>query len=50
MFLYKNALIASQLTKVVSKLKYKDNSLIGEKGVRLSGGEKQRLGIARAIY
>jgi ABC-type multidrug transport system fused ATPase/permease subunit len=49
-FLYKNALLASQLTKVVSKLKYKDNSLIGEKGVRLSGGEKQRLGIARAIY
>ncbi len=50
MFLYKNALVASQLSKVVSKLKYKDNSLIGEKGVRLSGGEKQRLGIARAIY
>lgn len=50
MFLYNNALVASQLKKVVSKLKYKDNSLIGEKGVRLSGGEKQRLGIARAIY
>ncbi|MFA6394035.1 MAG: ABC transporter ATP-binding protein [Patescibacteria group bacterium] len=26
------------------------NTFIGEKGVRLSGGEKQRLGIARAVY
>jgi ATP-binding cassette, subfamily B, bacterial len=50
MFLYNNALVASQLKRVVSKLRYKDNSLIGEKGIRLSGGEKQRLGIARAIY
>ena len=25
-------------------------TLIGEKGVKLSGGEKQRLGIARAVY
>lgn len=48
--LYKNAIEASQLSGVVSKLKNKDLSLIGEKGVRLSGGEKQRLGIARAIY
>jgi ABC-type multidrug transport system fused ATPase/permease subunit len=48
--LYKKAIEASQLSEVISKLKNKDLSLIGEKGIRLSGGEKQRLGIARAIY
>lgn len=49
-FKYKKAIKISQLLEVISKLKNKDNSLIGEKGVRLSGGEKQRLGIARAVY
>lgn len=48
--LYQKTIQASQLSNVISKLKNKDLSLIGEKGIRLSGGEKQRLGIARAIY
>jgi ATP-binding cassette subfamily B protein len=34
---------------IISKFKDKENTLIGSKGVYLSGGEKQRIAIARAI-
>ena len=33
----------------VNKLKNKEESFLGEKGVRLSGGEKQRIAMARTI-
>ena len=34
---------------ILDKFKDRENTMIGSKGVYLSGGEKQRIGIARAI-
>lgn len=46
----KRALKVAHVKDFLEKLPAGENSLIGEKGVKLSGGEKQRVGIARAIY
>ncbi len=40
----------AHITDFMSKLPEGLDTLIGEKGVKLSGGEKQRVGIARAIF
>ena len=40
----------SQLEDFISKLDQGDNTNIGEKGLSISGGQRQRLSIARAIY
>jgi ABC-type multidrug transport system fused ATPase/permease subunit len=47
--LIEKAIEISQLKPVIDKLPEGINTLIGEKGHRVSGGERQRIGIARAI-
>ena len=43
------ALKFAQLDKIVKNFPKKEHTIVGERGVRLSGGEKQRVSIARAI-
>ncbi len=40
----------SQLEKFVLNLPKKENSFVGERGMQISGGQLQRIGIARALY
>ena len=47
---YTNALIQSNLNKVLNQLPEKDKTFIGENGVRLSGGQYKRIALARTFY
>lgn len=48
--LIQNAVRIAHVEDFMEKLPQGMESIIGEKGIRLSGGEKQRVGIARAIF
>jgi len=47
---FNSAIRTSELAELIKKLPKGAETLIGEKGYRVSGGERQRIGIARAIY
>jgi len=40
----------SRLKDYISSLEKKENTVVGNRGIRVSGGQKQRIGIARALY
>lgn len=48
--LLEQAVSVAHVTDFVERLPDGLETLIGEKGVKLSGGEKQRVGIARAVF
>ena len=46
----KNAAELAQIDEFIDTLPNKYNETVGERGVRFSGGQRQRMGIARALY
>ncbi len=46
----KEAAKLAQISEFIDSTEDKYNTFIGERGIRLSGGQAQRIGIARAIY
>jgi len=40
----------SRLKDYINSLEKKENTVVGNRGIKVSGGQKQRIGIARALY
>ena len=47
---FRDAVKMSNLDKFVDGLPNKENTIIGDKGSKISNGQRQRIGIARALY
>ncbi len=45
----RRAIKFAQLDKIIKNMPEKEKTFVGERGIKLSGGEKQRVSIARAI-
>ena len=48
--LFQKALVASQLAKDVPQFSRGTDTVIGERGINISGGQKARISLARAVY
>ena len=48
--LYAETILACQLEADLAVMKSGDHTEIGEKGINLSGGQKARIALARAVY
>jgi ABC-type bacteriocin/lantibiotic exporter with double-glycine peptidase domain len=48
--LFNNIIKKVKLDSLINKLPNRENTLVGEMGIAISGGEQQRIGIARALY
>lgn len=47
---FKEVCIQAELYQFIDSLPKQENSFLGEKGVNFSGGQLQRIGLARALY
>ncbi|KAG8142871.1 putative Cystic fibrosis transmembrane conductance regulator protein [Naja naja] len=47
---YKSVIKACQLEEDISKFPEKDDTVLGEGGITLSGGQRARISLARAVY